>query len=288
MMAQVSLTPTESKKLISKSILQLEQVKKTLKDGIIIVKKGTTNLFLVEEIAGRKITKNFCCGINTPKGACISNDSHSWFLARRKQRASAQVLQWVIKRGELREENPDNVLKEMDCDDVYVSGANALDFNGNAAMMVVAWNGGTIGRHLPVVVSQGIHHIIPVGLEKLIPVSIDQAVKEAGISKVKYAMARPYGLIPLYGRVITEVEAIKILTGATAVPICAGGVVGSEGSIHLVIKGDDQQVKKAWDMICQKIRGTKLPELKVPKCKECTMNCQYRGLDESFFTKYKT
>jgi hypothetical protein len=55
-------------------------------------------------------------------------------------------------------------------------------------------------------------------------------------------------------RIITEIEAIAILTGAKATHVASGGIGGNEGSVVLSIEGPDDQVKAAFDLV-QSIKG---------------------------------
>ena len=48
----VSLTPSESKRLIAKGLLALDEVQTALKEGYLCVTLGTTSSYLVEEILG--------------------------------------------------------------------------------------------------------------------------------------------------------------------------------------------------------------------------------------------
>ena len=52
----------------------------------------------------------------------------------------------------------------------------------------------------------------------------------------------------LTGEIVTELEAIKILTGATAFQASAGGISGAEVSSWIVFRGTRDQVKKALDL----------------------------------------
>ena len=92
--------------------------------------------------------------------------------------------------------------------------------------------GGTIGFVMASQRKKGFKIILPVGLEKLIPVTIMQAAKAARRTDFEYGMGMPCGLMPVKGgTTITELEAIKILSGgAKAVPNAAGGLGGAEGA----------------------------------------------------------
>ena len=86
----------------------------------------------------------------------------------------------------------------------------------------------------------------------------------------------PTGLFPCPGgKTVNELDAIEILSGATAIPIAAGGLGGAEGAITLVIKGDDDQVKKAIEYIEQS-KGARFPPLRLCHCHDCSVpHCRF-------------
>ncbi len=128
--------------------------------------------------------------------------------------------------------------------------------------------GGTIGRVMAASRRRGFSVIFPAGLEKLIPIPIEVAAKEAIKTDYAYSMGINCGLLPCKGITVTEPKAIEILTGAAAFPISAGGVGGAEGSVTLVIKGTDDQVKKAIEY-AEQCKGAKLPTVYTPNCDTC-------------------
>jgi hypothetical protein len=104
---------------------------------------------------------------------------------------------------------------------------------------------------------RGLNVVVPVGLEKAIPYSLTELVKKLGEGKV--AASRQMG-IPVYrifllpGKVVTEIEAFRILANAEAMPIASGGIGGAEGSVTILIEGSEEAVKKAWD-IANQVKG---------------------------------
>ncbi|MGZ7044582.1 MAG: hypothetical protein ACXVHY_08315 [Methanobacterium sp.] len=56
-------------------------------------------------------------------------------------------------------------------------------------------------------------------------------------------------LLPVPGEIITEIEAISILTGARAEQVAGGGVSGAEGSIWLAVSGTDEEVDSAQKLL---------------------------------------
>jgi hypothetical protein len=95
---------------------------------------------------------------------------------------------------------------------------------------------------------------------------------------LSYSMGGRCLLLQCDGKVVTELKAIEILTGATAVPISAGGVDGAEGAITLVISGEDYQVKKAINYI-EDIKGAKISrQFRQTDCTKCNdEHCSLHG-----------
>ena len=54
--------------------------------------------------------------------------------------------------------------------------------------------------------------------------------------------------------VVTEIQAIELLTGVTAVHVGSGGVAGSEGAVMLALEGEHDVVLKAFELI-EDIKG---------------------------------
>ena len=73
MLAQVSLIPTESKKLIAKAVANLGVVKKAVDQGTVVLHPSSSTIFIAEEIIGESPkTPVWVCGLIVPKGTCGS------------------------------------------------------------------------------------------------------------------------------------------------------------------------------------------------------------------------
>jgi len=247
MVGQVTLTPTESKKLTAKAIARMDVVKQAAAKGMVVLHPSSSTYFVVEEITGSKPKTNvWVCGVIAPKGACVEMGMAMGFqfdTSAATHDPGDFHHSWVIRNGEVSVgEKLSGLLEQMGSEDVYLKGVNALDPQGNVGVLVGnPIEGGTIGRVLSAWRKKGFNLIFPVGLEKLIPLSVDHACKEAARSGCDYAMGIAVGLFPITeGQVLTEVDAIRILSGATAIPIAAGGLGGAEGAVVLVIKGTDE------------------------------------------------
>ncbi len=288
MRAQVSLIPTESKKLIAKAVARMDEVQDALKKGTVAIHPSSSTIFIVEELIGKlPDTEFWVAGVIGPKGACRSAE----LRAQRSRDAAGKPVRtpsisphtWVIEKGELKSGIPlGDILSRMGPDDVYIKGVNAIDLHNTVGVLVGNPVGGTIGLVMSQVRRRGFKMVFPVGLEKLIPIPMKQAAREAALRNLlDYSMGTPCTLLPCKGIVVTEPRAIELLTGATAIPISAGGLGGAEGAITMVIKGDDGQVTRAIDYI-EGVKGAQLPrEVRLDDCKYCdTERCSLRGGDK--------
>jgi len=273
MQAEIVLTPTESKKLIAQSILQLKEFQDALEKGIVALHPSSSTIFLYEKILGHRPKGVWVCGVLVQKGFCGSKEAQDMISARgpgiHDPAKSRQT--WFFKKGALQEQTAlGDILEQMTASDVYVKGSNAVDPQGHVGVLYAnpAGGGGTIGKVIAAYRKKNFHLLLPIGLEKLIPVSIAEAAKKAAFKKVDKAMGMPCGLIPVPGRKIDEVDALKMLSGAQATPIAAGGLGGAEGSIVLALEGSDQEVCHALDVVGG-VKGAQLPVLNLPECATC-------------------
>lgn len=274
MRAQISLTPTESKKLIAKAVANMDVVKQALAEGIVVMHPSSSTIFIVEEITGeRPKTPVWVCGVIVPKGACISGGSHK--MNAEHPQVSTKTPEdftssWVIEGGRLSTGiSLRDLFERMGPEDVYIKGVNALDTEGTVGILIGnRAEAGTIGRVAAAAKRKGFSLIFPVGLEKLIPIRIGDAAKEALKTQYDYSMGIDCGLFPCQGIVVTELKAIEILSGAAAIPISAGGLDGAEGSVTLVIKGEKAQVSKAIEY-AEQSKGARLPQANPPSCEGC-------------------
>jgi len=255
--AIVVLTPSESKRLIAKAVATLPEVKKALTSGRMIISEGTTNAYIVEELLGVNIPREvYACGVIA--GGGMSSVP-----------TEVRIMPYLLKCGKVVDNSRANwelhaeLTKEFEADDVLIKGATAVDQWGNAGVFVAEGDGGGIGRDLPVVLSRGSHLIVPVGLEKLVP-SVAEASRNCSILRFKHSFGFCPGVMPLVNaKVVTEVQALKILTGVTAIHVASGGVGGSEGAVVLSLGGKEDAIDQAFELV-KSIKGeppTPMPSL---------------------------
>lgn len=258
--AVFTLNPAESKRLIGKAVSQMPVVQRALREGKVFIAGGTTNAFVAEEILKISLPKErYTSGIVTQGFQCITP-------------AEERMRPFLLVRGKVWEGEWGKEIETFGAGDVFIKGANAVDAEGFAGVLLADRQGGTIARLLGLAAARGITLIVPVGLEKMIP-SVRAAARAAGIERWDYRLGMAVGMMPVMnGIVVTEVQALEILFGVKATPLAAGGVGGSEGAVVLAIEGVEKNVSAAWETIKQ-IKGEKpIPSLK-RSCADCPDPC---------------
>jgi hypothetical protein len=242
--AMIVLNPAASRRLLAKATVAIPEVRNAWKKGIIIIARGITAAYVTEELVGVRIE---------PKAAQTAG-----MVCRGATNVNAgppPCSQHVFINGQSVENANSNAeILKFTSEDVFIKGANAVDPQGTPGIYVSSTKAGTIGMAWPVIMPRGSSLIMPVSLEKLVPCVID-AAKHTGLYYFKYSMGLPVKLIPVpLGQVITEIQAFAILAGVRAYHVGSGGVGGSEGSVHLVLEGDEGSVRKAFEL-AKSIRG---------------------------------
>jgi hypothetical protein len=237
MKAEVVLTVAESKRLIAKGVASLPFVRQRMEEGIIVVTTGSTNGCIYEELTGQRIDRRgYLSGRTTP-----AKGRGSWKVEA--------IPDLVLVNGQP-DRNLDrfSALERMKAGDVYVKGANALNYAvGVAGVTIGHPTGGTVGGSLGAIVGRKLRLLIPVGLEKEVPFDIAEA--SALLAEPDEQMGTIHSLWPISGHVFTEVEALEELSGVQAYPVAAGGIAGAEGGLRLLLVGPNDAVKQAVELV---------------------------------------
>lgn len=264
MRALVTLRPAESKKLIARAVASLPEVKQALVDGVVIIGTGSTNAEVVEACTGEQVDRaRFLAGMITRGMTCVTPRDE-------------RLPNLVLVRGQARDIPPVEALELPGEHRVLVKGANAVDPDGVVGVLMAAPDGGTVGRLLGHFQAGGWPVVVPVGLEKLIP-SVPDAASRMGRTTFDRSLGAGVGMMPLTTRfVMTEKEALRSLAYVGVTQVAAGGIGGSEGSVTLVLEGDDPAVENAVDII-ESVKGAQSPDPVLSVCAECKHLCDYAG-----------
>lgn len=238
MRAAFSLTVAEGKRLIARGLVQHPTVQKALKNGLIVIAGGTTNGYIVEELTGKEIEREwYTAGVITPKGQCVTDPEK-------------RIQPVVLEQGKVAELSWPEALEKMGRDDVFLKGANAFDAEGFAGIITSDSRGGTIGRAYPLIRARGCKLIIPVGLEKMVP-SVRQAAKFTGIYTIDKSYGQKFGYTVVGdAEIFTEISALKLLfPGLEVVVVGSGGIGGAEGGKTFIVEGNDHEVGELLSLI---------------------------------------
>jgi hypothetical protein len=208
-----------------------------MEEGVVVLTSGSTNAYVYEELTGKTIDKRaYISGRTIP-----AKRQAAWEVTRMSD------MVWV--NGEPR---PDldrfSALEVMEEGDIYIKGANALNYAAGVAGITIGHpTGGTIGGALGAIISKKIRLLIPVGLEKEVPLDLHEI--SAIIAEPDESLGKVYSLWPVHGGVFTEIEALRVLFDVEALPTAAGGLAGAEGGVRMMIRGDAEAVGQAMALI---------------------------------------
>ncbi len=236
MIKQFVVTPSMGKRLIGKAMVVHPAIKAVLKKGTLVIVAGTTNGYIAEEVlaaAGQQMKfdhRGFRRGTVTAPGFELGSVKAEFpgdvVLVDGKWQKGKEIF---------------DVVDDMKAGDVILKGANALDLaSGQTAVLIAHPMGGTVAPAIASVIGRRVQLIVPVGLEKR--VSGDLADIANNLNATTTEGPR---MMLLPGKAFTELDAINLLTGATARLVAAGGVYGAEGSCWLAIEGDASELAEA-------------------------------------------
>jgi hypothetical protein len=240
-MKQFVVTPSAGKRLIAKALASHLAVKKALKNGTLVIIAGTTNGCVAEEIlksikgSNTFSRKRFFRGITI--SPLLTLNSEGRLNDKRDFPGDVIITKGKWQKGQ----TIFDVIDKLKEGDIILKGANALDLQRKQAGILIGHpKGGTIAVALQAILGRRVKLIIPVGLEKRINGDLFCLAE-----KVNAPDSSGFRLMPTPGQIFTEIEALKLLTGASAELISAGGVCGAEGSCWLAITGTEEQENAA-------------------------------------------
>jgi len=245
-MLQVMLTVSACKRLIARGMVRHPEIQRAISGHTLVIVAGTTNGYIAEEILkylGYEEVfprQRFFRGMTVPPW-CSLNE-----MGRLPDESKFPGDVVIVKGNWERGKTIFDVISHLNQNDIVLKGANALDVkNRRAGIFVAHPQGGTIGTIIPAVIGRRVRLIIPVGLEKRIYGNLDDIA-----IKINTAHGNGPRFFPVPGEVFTEIDAIKLLTGADAELIGGGGVNGAEGALWFAITGTEEQEHRAHELIC--------------------------------------
>ena len=251
-------TPPESKRFIAKAVARLPEVQTAGAEGEVAIGHGATNVCVAEEIFGECPDRDsYLSGLIINRILCVTQ-------------AEEKPPMLVWRKGVRVPPGPtmEETLRDFGAGSVFIKGANAVDPDRNVGMLVANPAGGTIGWSYGILSARGSHLIVPVGLEKLIP-SVREAARSCGQDTFYYCQGIRVGMIPIMNaKVVTEIEAFRILFDLEAIHIGGGGLQESQGSVVLVAEGEKEKLDQAIALI-ESIKGETSLHPRKSLCSNC-------------------
>jgi len=225
------LNVAECKMLIAKGLANIPEVKQALAGGRILIKGGTTGSAVSEALGGPLLNVS---GRITPTGLRAAARSPvpgiPWLLLRKGKAVPLHEPEAVI-----------SLAGEMGSGDLAITGANLIDREGRAAIMIGAPLGGGRSWVLNLLAAEGVRIFIAAGLEKLCA-SVPEAVAVTGRQTMDGSQGMAVGLLRLTGSLFTELEAISALAPVKAYVIGRGGIQGAEGGTTFLVEGAESDL----------------------------------------------
>lgn len=246
-MNQSVITPAAGKRLIALAMAQHPAVLAALRSGTVVIVAGTTNGYVAEEVlkglagsAGLDRSR-FFRGITLPPG--LPTAASGRLPDESQFPGDVVIVNGTWQRGA----SIFDVADDLKAGDVILKGANAVELSSRRAAILIGHpKGGTAAIALQPVIGRRVRLIVPVGLEKRVADDLDQLA-----ALMNAPEAHGPRLFPVPGEVVTELEALALLTGATARLVAGGGVCGAEGSVWLAVSGSPAQEEAAQALLKQ-------------------------------------
>jgi len=236
-MKQFCVTTSAGKRLIGKAMAAHPDIRAVLAKGTLVIVAGTTNGYVAEEILASLGQAEGFTRLGFRRGITVAPGAKA---ADADLAGDVIIVDGQWQKGKFIQDVADE-LKEGD---IILKGANAFDARGQPAVQIGNPKGGTVLAALPAVIGRRVRLIVPVGLEKRVSEDVTvlaQRCNAAGSDGPR--------LLPLPGETFTELDAIRLLTGAQPCLLAAGGIYGAEGSLWLGISGTEDQVRAAAELI---------------------------------------
>lgn len=237
-MAPVSLTVAESKRLIAKGIVQHPLVKQKLASGTIIITRGSTNTYIAEELTG----------LNAPHGQFVTGNITP-VKGQSIEFGGDKIPEIVLINGKQVEMPFKEALASLKAGDIVFKGGNLLNYDRKqAAVTIGATDGGTVGRIQPYTKDGPAHLIVPIGLEKEVYGDLNEYARILSTDVQKTGFV-PRIIVHQNAEIFTEIEAIRLFGQVEVIPYASGGLAGSEGAKSFAIYGSQTEVEKVLRLI---------------------------------------
>lgn len=145
----------------------------------------------------------------------------------------------------------EQVLEKLGPGDLFLTGANALDAYGHAALLIGSPGGGGYGVCMPFLYTEGIHTMVLSSVTKLVPGDLTQLLPQLSRRRCDFSYGMACSLLPVPGQVVTECQALEAVAQVTARVFSSGGSVDGRASTAIQVEGARDQVERVLALVEQ-------------------------------------
>lgn len=279
--AQFTLCGREGRELIALALLESRLFDPYLEKGRVLFKGSATVSCLTRRLVDTPLR---ICGRITARGmkGPLRPSEGAHFLLYQ----GGEVTNVDGSAGE--------VLKTFGPGDLFVTGANALDSFGHAALLIGSPGGGGYGECMGALYTEGFRTLILSSAAKLIPGDLTQLYSRVFRKNCDFSYGMACSLAPVPGEVITEPQALSLFARVEALIFAGGGHTGAEDALAIQISGERDQVEKVLDLV-ERVKA--LPDSPMGEeeseaecafpCSSCGphLSCRYAGKQRVYSNK---
>lgn len=236
--AQFTLCGRESRELIALAVYESGILSPYLEKGRVMFKGSATVSCLTRRLADAPMR---ICGRITARGMAgpLHPTPGPHFLLCQ----GGQVSNADGSAGE--------ILRTFGPGDLFVTGANALDAFGHAALLIGSPGGGGYGECMGALYSEGFRTLVLSSVSKLIPGDLSRLYSQVSRKDCQFSYGTACGLAPVPGEVISETEALSLFAQVEALVFARGGHTGAEDAVAIQVRGERDQVEKVLELVEQ-------------------------------------
>ena len=258
--AQFTLLGTQCQWLIARCVLDSELLAPYLSHGKILFKGSSTVSCLTTMLSG---TPMRICGRISKNGM-------------KRSKAVSQGAHFLLyEHGEIQNVDSclEHTLQTIGPGGLFVTGANALDAFGHAALLIGSPGGGGYGTCMPFLYTEGFRTLVLSSVMKLIPGDLSVLNTHVSRNKCDFSYGMPCSLAPIPGEVLTETQALERYAHVSAHVFAKGGSSGAEASVAIQIEGEQEEVEKVLRLVEQIKSLPSQPPVDEDSLTECSYPC---------------
>lgn len=258
--AQFTLSGRQNRELIALCVAESGLLAPYLERGRVLFKGSATVSCLTRRLTDTPLR---ICGRITAKGmkGPLRPSQGAHFLLYQ----GGQVSNVDGSAGE--------VLKTFGPGDLFVTGANALDSFGHAALLIGSPGGGGYGECMGALYTEGFRTLILSSAAKLIPGDLTQLYRQVSRKNCGFSYGMACSLAPVPGEVITESQALALFAQVEALIFARGGHTGAEDALAIQVSGERSEVEKVLELVERVKALPDTPMGEEDSETECTFPC---------------